>query len=78
MFKSIFLYLKNIFYKYILKKEIEEDPNIDEDLLRLFTYKNLILPKELKEKLFDTYLYKYTSESKVNELLTSLTFGVKK
>lgn len=147
MFKSIFLYLKNIFYKYILRKEIEEDPNIDEDLLRLFTtiansptlfevkfyreysrkylydyylelkninnknqvftfyvgylkkvgegvvldklfsefysenpnfeFKNLILPEELKDKLFSAYLYRYTTESKVNELLTSLTFGVK-
>lgn len=147
MFKSIFLYLKNIFYKYILRKEIEEDPNIDEDLLRLFTtiansptlfkvnfyktysqkylydcyleleninnenqvftfyvgyvkkvgesvildklfsefysknpnfkLKNLILPEELKDKLFNAYLYRYTTGSKVNELLTSLTFGVK-
>lgn len=37
MFKSIFMDLKKKFFKYILKKEAEEESNLDEDLFQLLT-----------------------------------------
>lgn len=141
--------LKKKFFKYILKKEVEEESNLDEDLLQLLTiitdspsifddefkldydydkfrynyylvlknknntnqiitlfvgyrktkkdplniknifsefrsenpnfyYENLILPKELKNKLGNAYLYKYTNKARVNQLKTDLLFGLGK